>query len=652
MQIADDLERRMIGAQIGGYQITKLIGRGGMGAVFLAENKSIDKQAAVKVMLPVFGSEAARSKATERFRAEAQALAKVKHSGLVQIYDAGVLEDGTFYIEMEYLVGESLREHLAHDQKLPPRLAVSLGLQLTAALQAVHAQGIVHRDLKPGNVFLVADPEAEEGVRAKLLDFGLAQVEKWAEPGEASTQGSGLLVGTARYMSPEQCEQTPSVGGQTDVYALGLILFESLTGESPYPLRDAEPLAWLYAHAGKRPRRLRELWPQAPADLDNLIAEMLDKLPLQRPAPAQVARRLRSYLDGQHGRAAWRKATKRGSLAALGLGLGVLCWRAEPAVVSNVERLSARLGLSHKMDRAAAAAQAPTGMVPIPGATFPMGSTPDEAEAAYAQCQKYAPDISHEIFERESRRRIVTVSDFYLDRTEVTNEAYVTWLNKPLHTLRLERGRYVYDNDTLLLDLHPDGSGIESRENKYVVRAGFGKKPVVQVTWHGADQYCRSLGKQLPTEAEWELAARGLGVKPNTAPTPFPWGWQLPSCEQVAMARDTGQLCERLGPGPLDVGTAPGDVTPHGVYDLGGNVNEWVFDLFVVPYPDCRDCVNPVVVDPIARAGAGKDPSFRVYRGGSWLQNPMLTRSAARGRFREDKSTTGLGFRCATSLSK
>jgi len=553
---------------------------------------------------------------------------------------------------MEYLEGETLRERIDRERRLPMRLVLSLGRQLAAALKVVHAANLVHRDLKPGNVFLVSDAETEGGVRAKLLDFGLAQMQRNAGLeglGERSASHSGVPQGTARYMSPEQCEGSPNLDGQSDVYALGLLLYESLAGESPYGLADAEPLPWMYAHVEKRPRRLRELCANAPESLDDLIASMLDKLPAQRPSVEEVESRLRILL-AESAIPPSRTGIKRVVLIGLlGVVLGSGFWASFSGKVSpKFPQPFHRTEPSHPLPNqtlqiAVSASQAPEGMVLIPGQTFVMGSTLDEAEAAFALCQRRSKGCALDEFLREAKRRRVTVQSFYLDRTEVTNEAYVAWLNKPLRPLRIEFDRIVYTENTKLLDLHDAASGISVQNGSYAIRAGAAKMPVVQVTWHGASLFCKKEGKRLPTEAEWELAARG--TSPNTAPTPWPWGTESPACERVTVARDEGGLCHHLGPGPLAIGTSPGDVTPHGVFDLGGNVREWVLDRFVVPYPDCGECVDPVVA-----AGPAAGTHTRVVRGGNWLQDPTAARSAWRSRYQEDQVTTAIGFRCASPV--
>jgi len=434
------------------------------------------------------------------------------------------------------------------------------------------------------------------------------------------------------------------------VYALGLLLFESLAGESPYGITDAEPLPWMYAHVEKRPRRLRELCPQAPEPLDGLVARMLDKLPTQRPSVVDVEAQLRALLTKPTRLVSWPTVKQAATMSFAGIALGGIIWSAylvntSPSVYRLLRRAAPSDTLWKTQGRLAdAVAHTPNGMVLIPGQTFVMGSTTEAAEAALALCQRFYSGCAWIDFEREAKRRLVTVNLFYLDRHEVTNQEYVDFLNKPLRNLWVDTNhRIVSADNTAILDLHPTDGRIVLQNETYAVKLGAEKMPVVQVTWQGANLYCASLGRRLPTEAEWELAARGM--HPDTDPTQWPWGATVPDCAKVTVARDKGGYCQHLASGPLAVEASPGDVTPHGVHDLGGNVREWVADRFAVPYPDCGECV-----DPLVSATSGNGPQYRVVRGGNWMQEPTTARSAWRSRFQENQISNALGFRCASPV--
>lgn len=654
-----DLERlkeQLIGKDIGSYRIESLLGYGGMGAVFRAVHKTLDMQAAIKVLRLPDSPDADAALSRQRFLDEAQALSKVRHTNLVRLFDVGELLDGTLYLQMELLEGVSLSCLLAqHGGRLPLPKAIELARQIASVLAEVHASGIIHRDLKPSNVMVVTDPEATGGQRAKILDFGLAKFR------ETRRTKSGVPTGTPRYMSPEQCEGSTDLDGRTDVYALGLLLFEMLSGESPYPVGAEEPLPWMYAHVEGRPRPLRRLLPEAPVQIEEMIAVMLDKLPSQRPSAQQVEEQLRSLFSMDNPRNVesvsavfWRIAqrwrTPLGvATTVIGLGLVALGGR---WLMARVQGIAAhKVELTHptveQIEQATASTQAPDDMVLIPRQRFVMGSAPAVIDAAFVACQRADPGCQRTEFEREQPQRAVTVRSFYMDRFEVTNHRYAEWLNAPLRPLYVEHERLVSDNRTVLIDLHPDHSGIERHDGRYRARLGTADLPVVQVTWYGARQFCKSMGRDLPTEAQWELAARGLGGPGVTEPSEWPWGNEPPRCDGVVVSRQDGGVCTGIGPSPQLVGKAMQDLTRLRVYDLGGNVREWVRDRFIERYPACGTCVDPVAPE---ESGPEAEPLFRSVRGGNWFQPPTGARAAGRSRWRADQAAQGIGFRCVLEI--
>lgn len=287
---------------------------------------------------------------------------------------------------------------------------------------------------------------------------------------------------------------------------------------------------------------------------------------------------------------------------------------------------------------------APSGMVLITGDTFQMGSTSEEIEKSYQICIHLEKDnmaCRREIFDRERPTRIVTISSFYIDQNEVTNAEYATWLNRidgPREVSIRQDGRLVFKDGVTLLDLFAPNSGIFYENGRFIARAGAERKPVVQVSWHGASLYCLSQGKSLLSEAQWEFAARGKEGRT------YPWGNALPECGKVALNKENKLSCRTTNDGPSDVGTSAMDKTPEGVNDLCGNVEEWVLDRYQILYPSCSPpCRNPVVADSI-----GQEPyAFRVVRGSSWSEGPTFCRGASRSRWNAISVATNLGFRCS-----
>ncbi|HUQ03996.1 MAG TPA: protein kinase [Kofleriaceae bacterium] len=264
----------MLGQSLGSYTIERELGRGGMGAVYAAVHGLLGRRAAVKVLLP----ELSRNQDhVQRFFNEARAATAINHPSIVEIYDFGWSPDGSAYIVMELMDGESLSARLRRLRRLPVANALTVARQIANALAAAHKAGIVHRDLKPDNVFLVPDIEVAGGERVKLLDFGIA---KLAADGGVSRTTTGAIMGTPLYMSPEQCEGARQVDHRTDLYALGCILFEMITGRVPFVHEGVGGLIGMHLYVA--PPELRSLAPEAPAEVEAIVARLLAKKPDER----------------------------------------------------------------------------------------------------------------------------------------------------------------------------------------------------------------------------------------------------------------------------------------------------------------------------------------------------------------------------------
>ena len=664
----------MLGTRIGAFVLVRKLGQGGMGVVYEAQHQQLELRVAIKLLLAA----PTDPDAVGRALAEAEALCAVLHPGVVRVSDFGQLPDGPVYLVMEYLHGESLRERL---RRLPgPQpIAQALGIarQVAAALAAVHARGVVHRDLTPANLLLVADPELAvlpEQARVKVLDFGIA---RFSEPRPGAASESELLVGTPRYMSPEQCMATAPVGPKSDVYALGVVLFELLAGVPPYELPDDDTQALLDAHQYQRARPLGSLRAGVPADVERLVSAMLAKNAARRPPMTEVAERLAAAqrdlpeslpAASSAPPASQLPVTRPGTTESrplpsgrqrLFLPLGLGRRLRQPALRGMVAALLLSSTATaiwygmHPTDACRRANVSP-GMVCIPGGTFQMGSSDAAIAAAYADCQRHFDKCNHEVYQREGPRRQVTLTSFLLAQYEVTNQDFVAWLNHPAHQFTVSHNRQVYDKQTFLLDLYPAHSGIaynpQGRPDRFSVRSGFARKPVIYVTWAGARAYCRTQGWDLPTEAQWEWAAKqpGRSGSRGFSTEQWPLGSPSPTCDGVVFGRTEDGVCKHLPWGPAVVGTAATDRTAQGVFDLGGNVEEWVRDRFVAPYLDCPQCRDPHV------SGSPDSSSSEVYavRGGSWAEIATALRPSARTKSPADQVNPTLGFRCAASLTQ
>ena len=267
------------GTKVGEYQILARIGEGGMGTVYSAVHPIIGKKVAIKVL----AARLAKNKnAVSRFVLEARAVNDIQHPGLVDIFSFGRLTDGRHYYVMEFLEGRNLGDVLCERVSLPAAEALPLFIEIGHALVAVHAKGIVHRDLKPENILLLAGVQAG-GQRVKLVDFGLAKLVEGV-PAHLSVGGprtaAGVNVGTPHYMSPEQC-RGQKVDARSDLYALGVLLYETLTGRLPFD--GATSVDIWQAHVEKAPRPPIDLAPKAvsPA-LNTIILRLLAKKAEQR----------------------------------------------------------------------------------------------------------------------------------------------------------------------------------------------------------------------------------------------------------------------------------------------------------------------------------------------------------------------------------
>ena len=287
------------GATLGDYRIDRKIGKGGMGDVYLAVHTLIGKRAAIKVLRG--DSDPA---AVDRFVAEARVVNEIGNSNIVDVFAFGTAPDGRAYLVMEWLQGETLRARLTRG-KLDVETACRIARQLVRALGAAHGNRVVHRDVKPDNVFLVEG----DGLTVKLLDFGMAKLLKT----DRMTQtASGAFVGTPMYVAPEQARGL-AIDHRADIYTLGGVLFEMLTGQPPFVAKSAfEVISMHMTQPAPRPSSLVEL----PAELDELVEAMLAKEPAVRPPLGKIAEVLEGLMDPMQ-RPTTPHETARDSLASI-----------------------------------------------------------------------------------------------------------------------------------------------------------------------------------------------------------------------------------------------------------------------------------------------------------------------------------------------
>jgi serine/threonine-protein kinase len=250
------------------YQVGKRLGEGGMSYVYLAKDVTNGDTLAIKVLTPKLKED---KSSVERLRREAGLAMRLDHPNICRILRLGETEDGLIYLVMPYLPGELLSDREVRQGALPPDFGVPLLVQMCRGLQHAHDLKIVHRDLKPENVMLVPDEKGPGGVRAVVMDFGLAK-ERRAEPEVAKLTATGIVLGTPEFMSPEQI-RGKELDARSDVYALAIVAFEMFTGQLPFQGRNAQEM--MIARLRGKPKTLREIKPDLPQRLEQVLSKAM-----------------------------------------------------------------------------------------------------------------------------------------------------------------------------------------------------------------------------------------------------------------------------------------------------------------------------------------------------------------------------------------
>jgi serine/threonine-protein kinase len=633
------------------YRVKEKIGKGGMGDVYLAHDVVLDRHVALKVLRKT--SDESFVDAARLLR-EARAAARVEHHRLARIYDALTWNDQAL-IAMEYVRGETLRDWLKTYRPTSNEI-VAILQQLLEGLQVLHESGLVHRDLKPENVMVTPDGNL------RILDLGIAR-RVALDTAQSSNEAPGTFtlgfgVGTPGYMAPEQWRHG-EIDARADLFALGVIAYELVAGRQPFcgstnlEIRE-QTLNAALSFVGAE-------WKDIPAAIKSTVETALERDPGQRfQNVSEMAKRLvplfRPTLPPISGspshpiRPPGEDHAHRESLAASVVATSVRAAVSRPPALIGMAGLIFLAGLSwflfQRRARPAVAAPATRGMVQFAGGKYSLGTDRAELDAMCASYPRGCPPEA----ENETPSRQVTVAPFELDEREVTNEEFAGFLKKIGPSLRVTTDdedpsrRFVYyglhsNDDLLLYDRWGPGRGIEVGDVKteFSARSGYENLPVTLVTWLGARLYCKSALKRLPTEAEWEFAARGSGRRL------FPWGNEPADCNSVHISSN-GRLevrnperCDNARTMAYPVMSAPQDVTPERVFDMGGNVSEWVDD------DDRIDRDEATYVSRLTAEGAA------VHRGGSY-NAAFMARSTSRNFQLAFNVGTNLGFRCAKSM--
>lgn len=600
----------------GRYRLDSLIGEGGMGDVYRATHVHIDTEFAVKLLKPEF---VANQTAIKRFRLEAKAAGRINHPNAIKVTDFGVTPENIVYLVMEVINGYSLRSLMGSVGGLDYIRTVNIVRQICGAVDAAHRSGVIHRDIKPDNILIEIVNNTE---RVKVLDFGIAKLRE--TKADAYLTQAGTIIGTPQYMSPEQC-QGKQIDTSSDIYSIGIILYEMLTGHVPFDADSTMQVVYKQLH--EPPPPINEVAPHLPEALVHVVMRALEKDPANRQSSAiELSEELKDAVEtsGEAGSlsmtdplvprpvAAGVRTPSQSAIApatdesgrvtsaekktptapgqsvvetdAKDTGSGK-SGRLPLFVLTGLILIAVTAGIIYfniPPKTTAPPSQPrslPEGMVMIEGGKFVMGRNDGATDEGPA----------HE----------VEITSFLIDVQEVTNQDYKKFIDATGHAApRHWRTNGSYAPDEAIF-------------------------PVTYVTWNDAQAYAEWAGKRLPTEAEWEYVARG-GSKGFI----YPWGNQW----QAGYANVDNKNRAR----PAPVRSHEKDVSPFGVYDLAGNASEWVQDFYS------------------ARYGESPDRRLRVYRGGNFLDAPDKSTSTFRwsdfpGDIPEDQILR-VGFRCAKDI--
>lgn len=675
------------------YRLERELGAGGMGTVYEARHVDLPRRYALKLLRP---DRAWDPLALERFRREAREASAIEHPGIVDVVDFGQTPEGEVYLVMELLEGEPLDALL---RRGPPSIAraVDIVIEVLDALQAAHDRGLVHRDIKPDNLFSCRDG------RTKILDFGIAKatrddaqltqagifigtpsymsLEQMEDSADVDVRADVYAVGATLF---HLLTGAPPVTGGSVSAVMSKVIADEVRRD-PREVRAGTPdwLASIVVRALSREasarfasaREMAEALRRGRAELPTLSAVVAsdgntviedlstadtidaDSAASSRPmAEAQTARRSEPPPDAPSLTAAEldRRRQRDQIRWIAGGGLILSCvvavyalWPSGPSsTLAPVASTEPEPGADATVSPIEM--KVPEGMIRIEGGTFLMGSRAEEIERARAWCTSLSDDerlgSACGNLDRETPAHAVTLAPFAIDEREVDNRSFAAWLEEQdgLTIESGEGGQVVRDGDVTLVVIDGAVAGITRRDGHFVSAPRREHAAASYVTWFSARRYCRSRGKRLPTESEWERVARG------TVGRVFAWGDERPSCADAVFARLEGAACAHLRPqAPMESHASPRDRTPEGVLAMAGNVREWTADSFVERYPSCEE----PCADPGRDADVGEQATARVIRGGGWAQPAFLLRAARRAQDEPGWADPSVGFRCALDLS-
>lgn len=568
------------------YQVLNEIGRGGMGVVYRVRHLLWNEDKAIKLLLDVSAS---AGKPSQSLLSEALLLRQLEHPNIVRVDDADFTEDDKLFVVMEYVEGESL-QHRMKQGPLPWKTALNFSAQACAGLSAAHRKGIIHRDIKPQNLLLTVGADGREIL--KLIDFGIAKVreDSGLARTEIATGTTGSFTGTPEYASPEQAMgmRGAELDSRTDLYSLGLVLFEMLTGVRPFVADTV--MASLLLRVQNEPVGPRQLRPEL--DIPQTVSDLVTKaIARNKESRYGSAEQMQVAIEGVLNRLPEppKRATRRmvalaAAVVVVALPMWIFWQRPKPAPVlkpppalvmvpSIAPHVSEKPALpdAQKPKRASSPLVPPAPAKPAPTPTKVKVNPADGLTYVWLDPGKFmmgcSPGDSDCKAEENPPRETTIAEGFWIGATEVTQAAY-------------ERVIGVNPSNFKGPDL-----------------------PVESVGWFQARSYCKAAGMRLPTEAEWEYAARGGNVGPRHG-NPGEIAWWAGNSEKT-----THEVGRKKPNG-------------YGLFDMLGNVSEWTADWYET------------------------EGQYRTARGGSWLGGLSMIRVSDRRARKPGVRGNYIGFRC------
>jgi serine/threonine-protein kinase len=618
-----------------------------MATVYRAFDTRLERDVAIKIIRKEkFGTEA-MPRILKRFEREAKALAHLSHPNIVGIMDHGE-HDGTPYLVMAFIPSGTLKGQLG--KQVPYQQAAKILIPIARALAYAHQQKIIHRDVKPGNILITTTGDP------MLSDFGIAKILDVSD--ETTLTETGVGIGTPEYMAPEQAEG--KADHRSDIYALGIVFYELITGKKPFTADT--PFAVLLKHAKDPLPRPKQYVPSLPDAVERAIFKVLEKNPSHRyQTMTEFANALEKIASDKleafapaisdttvdevvapRRTASFNPVTWIATAAAI--AVGVICLIVAGISISwllpNLTRLSAispapavtstssRPASSPVIAAITTPTNAPTAtrtLTPTPSiAATTQVSSKDASIMVFVPAGEFTMGGASTIGDRPVHK--VYLDAFWIDQTEATNAMFNKFVSETNYVTDAERAR---------------GSYIWTGGWTYVAnaswRAPFGpnsnqplkdNQPVTQVSWNDANAYCKWAKRRLPTEAEWEKAARG------SASAIYPWGNSSPTSDYANYGNNVGGLS--------NVGQYLKGASQYGALDMAGNVYEWVNDWYAANFYSSASAQNPT--GPVSG-------DWKIMKGGSWQLDANRLHAFEREVSPPNLANTNLGFRCASSTA-